>query len=85
MTRKERKANADKKRAEIRQFYQDQLEAVMPRGGNELVTIPKLWANFCDRINLRGRANDQMALQELLIFKRDFRLAVERDTKAQEA
>jgi hypothetical protein len=72
MGRNEKRSAAQRKRIALRQGFEREMVAALDEMPGPSIEVAELWSNFFRRLDQRKIANDQMALQELLLYKRDF-------------
>ena len=82
LTRKKKRAAAQKKRDEIQVHFSKELEAALKTlRGSETINTGVLWRTFLSRLDHRRLRDDQMYMQELCVFKRDYEQMMDRAAK----
>ena len=84
MTRQEKRAEAQKRRNEIQVHFLEELDAAFQTlRGSGTINTGELWKTFFNRLDRRRLLNDQMYMQELCVFKRNYEQMMSRAAKAE--
>ena len=79
MGRKEKREAAELKRLVYRRYFEVNMDtAFQEMRGSGSINIGALWTNFFRRLDQQTIANDQMAIQELSMYKLEFEARVKK-------
>ena len=77
MGRRERQEAAKVRRLALRRAFEMAMTSALEEmRGTGTIPLSQLWRNFLGRLDLHHLVEDQMAIQELSVYKRDFERSV---------